>query len=65
MLERKLITKVLEEALTTNADFSEIFIEDKSQTSASMLSSKVERVNNTRTFGIGIRVAKGFHSVYG
>jgi len=65
MLERKLITKVLEEALTTNADFSEIFIEDKSQASASMLSSKVERVNNAKTFGIGIRVAKGFHSVYG
>lgn len=65
MLERKLITKVLEEALTTNADFSEIFIEDRSQASASMLSSKVERVHNSRTFGIGIRVAKGFHSVYG
>jgi TldD protein len=65
MLERKLITKVLEEALTTNADFSEIFIEDKSQSSASMLSSKVERVHNAKTFGIGIRVAKGFHAVYG
>ncbi len=65
MLERKLIKKVLREALTTNADFAEVFIEDKFQTDATLLSSKIQGVNNSKEFGIGVRVAKGYHSVYG
>ena len=65
MLERKLIEKVLREALTTNADFAEVFIEDKFQTDATLLSSKIQGVNNSKEFGIGVRVAKGYHSVYG
>lgn len=65
MLGKKLITKVLEAALTTNADFAEVFIEDKFQTSASMLSSKVESVNNAKVFGVGVRIARGYHTVYG
>lgn len=65
MLDKKLITKVLEAALTTNADFAEVFIEDKFQTDASMLSSKVESVNNAKVFGVGVRVASGYQSVYG
>lgn len=65
MLERKLIEKVLREALTTNADFAEVFIEDKFQTDANLLSSKIQEVNNSKVFGIGVRVAKGYHSVYG
>ena len=65
MLERKLIKKVLNAALTTNADFAEIFIEDKFETIASMLSSKVEKVGNSKVFGIGVRIARGYHVVYG
>lgn len=65
MLGRKLIKKVLNVALTTNADFAEVFIEDKFQTNASMLSSKVENVANSKVFGIGVRVARGYHTVYG
>ena len=37
MLGKKLIKKILDTALTTNADFAELFIEDKFQTNASML----------------------------
>ena len=65
MLEKKLIKKVLEAALSTNADFAEVFIEDKFSTSASILSEKVESVNNSIDFGVGVRVAKGFQRVYG
>ena len=65
MLEKKLIKKVLDTALLTAGDFAEIFIEDKFQTDASMLSSKVQNVNNSKVFGIGIRIAKGYHTVYG
>lgn len=65
MLKRELIEKILREALITNADFAEVFIEDKFQTDASLLSSKIQGVNNSKEFGIGIRVAKGYRSVYG
>lgn len=65
MLKRELIERILREALITNADFAEVFIEDKFQTDASLLSSKIQGVNNSKEFGIGIRVAKGYHSVYG
>ena len=65
MLKKELIKRVLDAALTTNADFAEVFIEDKFQTAASLLSSKIENVNNSKVFGVGIRVARGYHSVYG
>ncbi len=65
MLEKNLIEKVLREALTTNADFAEVFIEDKFQTDATLLSSKIQGVNNSKEFGIGVRVGKGYQSVYG
>lgn len=65
MLEKSIIKNVLKEALTTNADFAEVFIEDKFQTDASLLSSKIQGVNNSKEFGIGVRVAKGYNSVYG
>jgi len=65
MLNKKLITKVLKAALTTNADFAEVFIEDKFQTDLSLLSNKVQNVNNVKVFGIGVRVARGYHTVYG
>ncbi len=65
MLDKKLIKKVLDTALQSSADFAEVFIEDKFTTMAQLLSSKIEKVNNSRVFGVGIRVAKGFHRVYG
>lgn len=65
MLDKLLIKKVLEAALTTNADFAEVFIEDKFQTDISLLSSEIQSVNNAKEFGVGVRVAKGYQRVYG
>lgn len=65
MLDKVLIKKVLEAALTTNADFAEVFIEDKFQTDISLLSNDVQNVNNSKVFGVGVRVAKGYQKVYG
>jgi len=65
MLDKVLIKKVLEAALTTSADFAEVFIEDKFQTDISLLSSEVQSVNNSKVFGVGVRVAKGYQRVYG
>jgi TldD protein len=65
MLDKVLITKILQKALSTNADFAEVFIEDKFQTNASLLAGKIQQVNNSKVFGIGVRVARGYQSVYG
>jgi len=65
MLDKILIKKVLNASLSTNADFAEVFIEDKFQTIISMSSSNIERVLNSKVFGIGVRIGKGFQSVYG
>ena len=65
MLDKKLIKKVLDAALTTAGDFAEVFIEEKFQTNASLLSSKIENVTNAKTFGVGVRIAQGYQRVYG
>ena len=65
MLKKELIKRVLDAALTTNADFAEVFIEDKFQTDAVLVAGKIEGVTNSKVFGIGVRVASGYQSVYG
>lgn len=65
MLEKKLIKKVLDAALSGGADFAEVFIEDKFTSSLGMLSSNIETVNNSKSFGVGVRVALGYNTVYG
>jgi len=65
MLEKGLIERVINKALDSAADFAEVFIEDKYQGNIVMQSNMVEDVINQKTFGIGIRVAKGYNSVYG
>lgn len=64
MIDKKVIQEVLEKALITGGDFSEIFIEDTLTNSMKMTSSKVESAVSSREFGIGIRIFKGFKSIY-
>ena len=65
MLEKKLIERIINTALDSRADFAEVYIEDKVQSAIMMQSNTVEQAVNQKTFGIGIRVGKGYHSVYG
>jgi TldD protein len=65
LLEKKLIEQILDTALETGADFSEVFIENRSQSVLQSVSGRLEKSNNTKTFGVGVRVAKKTQSVYG
>ncbi len=65
MLEKQLIERLINTALESTADFAEVFIEDKMQSAIMMQSNTVEQAINNKTYGIGIRVAKGYQSVYG
>jgi len=65
MLNELLIKDVLDEALSTGADFAEIFVEQKESQSLMMISDKVDKANLGQDFGIGIRLFQGIRSVYG
>ena len=64
MLSKDLIEKILDVALSTGADFSEIFVEDKTNTGISLIGGKIEHTVSGRDYGIGIRIFDGFFSVY-
>jgi TldD protein len=64
MLSKNILSSVLARCLITGGDFAEIFEEDTIDTSISILNGKVENSISGRTHGIGIRIFKGFKSVY-
>ena len=64
MLSQKITEKVLQAALETGGDFAEIFVEDKTSSSLNMIGGVLEKALSGRDFGVGIRIFKGFFSVY-
>jgi len=64
MLSKTLIKDVLGRALSSGGDFAEIFVEDKISNNLSMIDGKMERIVSGRDFGVGIRIFKGFRSIY-
>src|SRR5690625_5389022 len=64
MLSKGLIEDVLQAALETGDDFSEIFVEDRYTHEMTLQSSRLEKSIAGRDFGIGIRVFSGLQSVY-
>lgn len=64
MLSKDILSSVLARCLITGGDFAEIFEEDTLNTSISLLNGVVENTISGRTHGIGIRIFKGFKSVY-
>lgn len=64
MMDKAKIESVLSAALSTGGDFAEIFVEDRTNTNISMIGGKVESTMSGRDYGIGIRIYKGFNSVY-
>lgn len=64
MLSKSLINDVLHKALCSGGDFAEIFLEDNTKNSLEMIDGKVEKAVTGRVYGVGIRIFKGFNSVY-
>jgi len=64
VLSRKLIENTLTAALSTGGDFAEIFVEDRTNNGIVMIGGKVESTMSGRDYGVGIRIFKGFNSVY-
>lgn len=64
MIPKDILQDVLSKALSTGGDFAEIFVEDTLNSFIQLLDGKVENVVSGRSFGVGIRILKGFQSVY-
>ena len=64
MLQTNIAEEVLARAVSTGADFGEIFLEDQTRQDISLKSNKIDNISSGRTHGAGIRVFTGTQAVY-
>lgn len=64
MIKRSLLEEALGVAMTSGADFAEIYVERTLTGGVYMINNKVEQIRDGVLSGIGIRVLKGLRSVY-
>ena len=64
MLSKNIVSEILSKCLITGGDFAEIFEDDSINNSISLVDGKVHDAIGGRSYGIGIRIFKGFKSVY-
>ena len=63
MISREICQRVLAKAVSTGADYAEIFAENTVNHAISMIASKVDSVKDTVVAGASVRVYKGLRSV--
>ncbi len=64
LIESRVVENVLEAALATGGDYSELFAEDTEHNSIAMTDGKVENAGYRRLNGAGVRVLQGARCVY-
>ncbi len=64
MISQKLSEKVLLTALSSGADFAEIYIQNTHSNNISFIDGKVEAINDVILSGAGIRIFKGTKTIY-
>lgn len=65
MLSQKIIREALVRALSTGADYAEVFAEHTAQKSISLVFAKVDKIADAVISGVGIRIFKGTRCVVG
>lgn len=65
MLSQELIREALVRALSTGADYAEVFAEHTQQKTISLVSAKVDKIADAVISGVGIRIFKGTRCVAG
>ncbi len=65
MISKKLAIEVLNESLATGGDYAEIYLENNISQNVALENGKVDSTSESQSYGAGIRVLKGFKSVYG
>lgn len=65
MLSRELLKEALGKALSTGADYAEVYAEHTQSKNISMVSEKVDAIRDNVISGVGIRIFKGTRCVSG
>ena len=65
MIDKLTCQEVLTAALKTGGDFAELFAESTYSNGYEMTSGKVTKVTSNHTYGVSIRILKGYHEVNG
>ena len=65
MLSENTVKKILEHGLKQGADFTEVFVEDTVSSSINLLDQKIDEINSSNSFGIGVRLLYGKEAYYG
>ncbi|PKK99343.1 MAG: peptidase C69 [Tenericutes bacterium HGW-Tenericutes-2] len=65
MLEKDILQRLLNEAMTTGADFAEIYLEDTKSSMIRVMNGDVTSIDRGNVFGAGIRLILGLDEVYG
>ena len=63
MISREVCQRVLQKAVSTGADYAEIFAENTVNHSINMIASKVDAIKDAVIAGAAVRVYKGLRSV--
>ena len=63
MIARDICLRVLQAAVSTGADYAEIYAENTVNHSINMIASKVDTIKDTVIAGAAVRVYKGLRSV--
>ena len=65
MLTENTVAKIFDSGLQGGADFTEVFVEDSVSSSINLLDQKIDEINSSNSFGIGIRLLYGNEAYYG
>ena len=63
MIKRDVCQRVLHRALSTGADYAEIFAQNSLSHAINMIADRVDTINDTVVAGAAVRVYKGLRSV--
>ena len=63
-MNKKTLEELLNYAISTGADFAEIYIEDSAETSYRVLDSKLDSILTSNSRGIGVRISKNEEVYY-
>lgn len=64
MINPALVEKVLDQGLSTGADFAEVFVEDRDNNVFTYTNGRIDEIANGRDYGLGLRLIKGEEVIY-
>ena len=65
MLSRQIVKEALRRALSTGADYAEVFAEHTLSRNINLISGKTDKIGDAVICGVGIRIFKGTRCVSG